>query len=45
LIGVGLATFNCVPISTPEPKTNMRVNSVKWSVMRIAPLQQSVANS
>ena len=28
LIGVGLATFSCVPISTPEPKTNIRVNSV-----------------
>jgi hypothetical protein len=32
LIGVGLGTFNCVPISTPEPNTNMRVNSVMGSV-------------
>ena len=32
LIGVGLGTFNCVPISTPEPNTNIRVNSVMGSV-------------
>jgi hypothetical protein len=25
--------FNCVPVSTPEPNTNMRVNSVKCAVL------------